>query len=204
RRFAWGRVLPQERFPTKWNRRRFLLIGNAHASQSCLGSRGDFLLRHIPPLHCASIAPGYDRARMDFTLTEDQEAFRDTARQFATDKMLPHAAKWDAEKIFPADTLREAAALGFGGIYVNDDVGGRALWRFDAALIMEELAAACPSTAAYISIHNMSAWMIDGFGDLDQRKRFLPKLCSMEHFASYCLTEPGAGSDAAALGTRAE
>src|SRR5436853_2899418 len=141
---------------------------------------------------------------MDFTLTEDQQAFRDTARQFATDRMLPEAARWDAEKIFPEAVLREAAMLGFGGIYVRDDVGGSGLSRMDAALIMEELAAACPSTAAYISIHNMSAWMIDGFGDLDQRKRFLPKLCSMEHFASYCLTEPGAGSDAAALGTRAE
>ena len=100
--------------------------------------------------------------------------------------------------------LREAAALGFGGIYVRDDVGGSGLSRFDAALIMEELAAACPSTAAYISIHNMAAWMIDGFGDDEQRRRFLPKLCSMEHFASYCLTEPGAGSDAAGLSTRAE
>src|SRR5258707_5151430 len=141
---------------------------------------------------------------MDFTLTEDQQAFRDTARQFATERMLPHAARWDAEKIFPEETLRDAAALGFGGIYVRDDVGGSALSRMDAALIMEELAAACPSTAAYISIHNMAAWMIDGFGDDEQRRRFLPKLCSMEHFASYCLTEPGAGSDAASLGTRAE
>src|SRR5579883_1627834 len=141
---------------------------------------------------------------MDFSLTEDQEAFRDTARQFASEKMLPHAAKWDAEKIFPVEALREAASLGFGGIYVKDDVGGSALSRFDAALIMEELATACPSTAAYISIHNMAAWMIDAFGDDDQRRRFLPKLCSMEHFASYCLTEAGAGSDAAALGTRAE
>jgi len=141
---------------------------------------------------------------MDFNLSEEQQAFRDTARQFATARMLPEAARWDAEKIFPEETLREAAALGFGGIYVKEDVGGSGLSRMDAALIMEELAAACPSTAAYISIHNMAAWMIDGFGDDDQRRRFLPKLCSMEHFASYCLTEPGAGSDAAALGTRAE
>src|SRR5258708_1413445 len=141
---------------------------------------------------------------MDFTLSEDQEASRDTARQFATERMLHGAGKWDAGKIFPEAVLREAAALGFGGIYVRDDVGGSGLSRFDAALIMEELAAACPSTAAYISIHNMAAWMIDGFGDEDHRKRFLPKLCSMEHFASYCLTEPGAGSDAAALATRAE
>jgi alkylation response protein AidB-like acyl-CoA dehydrogenase len=114
---------------------------------------------------------------MDFTLSEDQRAFRDTARQFATDRMLPQAARWDAEKVFPEEVLREAAALGFGGIYVRDDVGGSGLSRFDAALIMEELAAACPSTAAYVSIHNMAAWMIDAFGDDDQRRRFLPKLC---------------------------
>ena len=106
---------------------------------------------------------------MEFRLSEDQQAFRDTARQFAGERMLPYAARWDAEKTFPVDTLREAAALGFGGIYVRDDVGGSALTRFDAALIMEELATACPSTAAYISIHNMAAWMIDAFGDDDQR-----------------------------------
>jgi alkylation response protein AidB-like acyl-CoA dehydrogenase len=141
---------------------------------------------------------------MDFNLTEDQRAFQETARNFARDAMAPHAARWDAEKIFPADTLRAAAQLGFGGIYVKDDVGGSGLTRLDAALIMEELAAACPSTAAYVSIHNMAAWMIDAFGDDAQRQRFLPRVCSMEHFASYCLTEPGAGSDAAALRTRAE
>ncbi|HJQ56018.1 MAG TPA: acyl-CoA dehydrogenase family protein [Vineibacter sp.] len=140
---------------------------------------------------------------MEFTLSEDQEAFRQTARDFARDRMAPHAARWDAEKTFPEETLREAAQLGFGGIYVKDDVGGSGLTRLDAALIMEELAAACPSTAAYISIHNMSAWMIDAFGDDQQRRRFLPKLCTMAHFASYCLTEPSAGSDAAALRTRA-
>jgi alkylation response protein AidB-like acyl-CoA dehydrogenase len=140
---------------------------------------------------------------MDFTLSEDQAAFQKLARDFARDRMLPHAAQWDRDKFFPVDTLREAAALGFGGIYVRDDVGGSALSRFDAALIMEELSAACPSTAAYISIHNMAAWMIDAFADAQQRRRFLPKLCSMEHFASYCLTEPGAGSDAAGLRTKA-
>ncbi|MBV8188366.1 MAG: acyl-CoA dehydrogenase family protein, partial [Alphaproteobacteria bacterium] len=141
---------------------------------------------------------------MDFTLSEDQQAFRDTARQFATERMLPQAAHWDAEKVFPVETLREAAALGFGGIYVRDDVGGSGLSRLDAALIMEELAAACPSTAAYISIHNMSAWMIDTFGNDEQRARLLPDLFSMQRFASYCLTEPGSGSDAAALRTTAQ
>ncbi len=141
---------------------------------------------------------------MDFALSEEQQAFRDTARDFARLEMAPHAALWDEEGIFPVDTLRQAAALGFAGIYVGDDVGGSGLGRLDAAVIFEELAAACPSTAAYISIHNMASWMIDRFGDDAQRRRFLPKLTAMEHFASYCLTEPGAGSDAAALRTRAE
>ncbi|CAA7625319.1 Acyl-CoA dehydrogenase [Magnetospirillum sp. LM-5] len=141
---------------------------------------------------------------MQFGLTEDQEAFREAARDFAEGEMAPHAAHWDEHEIFPADTLRAAAELGFAGIYVGDDVGGSALGRLDAALIFEELAAACPSTAAYISIHNMAAWMIDRFGSDDQRTRWLPDLTTMRTFASYCLTEPGAGSDAASLRTRAE
>ena len=140
---------------------------------------------------------------MDFELSEDQHAFQATARQFARDEMMPHARDWDENETFPADTLRKAATLGFGGIYVKDDVGGSALSRLDATIIFEELAQGCTSTAAYISIHNMSAWMIDAFAGAPQRKRFLPKLCSMEHFASYCLTEPGAGSDAASLATKA-
>jgi alkylation response protein AidB-like acyl-CoA dehydrogenase len=140
---------------------------------------------------------------MDFNLTEQQRAFQATARQFARDAMMPHARGWDENEIFPVDTLREAAALGFAGVYVRDDVGGSALTRLDAALIFEELAQGCSSTAAYISIHNMVAWMIDHFGSAEARTRFLPKLCSMQHFASYCLTEPEAGSDAASLKTRA-
>jgi alkylation response protein AidB-like acyl-CoA dehydrogenase len=140
---------------------------------------------------------------MDFELTEDQRAFQVTARSFAREEMMPHAREWDEGEIFPVGALRKAAALGFGGIYVRDDVGGSALTRLDAALIFEELAQGCTSTAAYISIHNMAAWMIDAFGGPEQRRKFLPKLCSMEHFASYCLTEPGSGSDAAALTTRA-
>jgi alkylation response protein AidB-like acyl-CoA dehydrogenase len=141
---------------------------------------------------------------MDFRLTDEQRAFQDSARAFARDEMMPHAAKWDEASIFPVDTLRRAAALGFGGIYVRDDVGGSALTRLDATLIFEELSQGCTSTAAYISIHNMAAWMIDTFGSDALRKKVLPKLCTMEHFASYCLTEPGAGSDAASLTTRAE
>ena len=140
---------------------------------------------------------------MDFSLTEEQNAIRETARQFAEREFRPHAARWDEECIFPVDALRAAAALGFAAIYVGDDVGGSGLSRFDAALIFEELAGGCVSTAAYLSIHNMAAWMIDRFGGDAQRRRFLPKLASMEHFASYCLTEPGAGSDAAALKARA-
>lgn len=141
---------------------------------------------------------------MDFDLTEEQRAFRDVARNFARDEMAPHAREWDERSTFPVEALRKAAALGFGGIYVGDDVGGSNLSRLEAALIFEELAQGCTSTAAYISIHNMAAWMIDGFGGEPQRKRFLPKLCTMEHFASYCLTEPDSGSDAASLKTRAE
>ena len=140
---------------------------------------------------------------MDFELSEDQRAFQATARQFARDEMMPHARDWDENETFPVETLRKAAELGFGGIYVKDDVGGSALSRLDATILFEELAQGCTSTAAYISIHNMATWMIDAFGGEAQRERFLPKLCSMEHFASYCLTEPGAGSDAASLSTKA-
>jgi len=140
---------------------------------------------------------------MDFDLNDEQRAFQATARQFARDEMMPFARDWDEGEVFPVEALRKAAALGFGGIYVKEDIGGSALSRLDAALIFEELAQGCTSTAAYISIHNMAAWMIDAFGGEAVRKKFLPKLCSMEHFASYCLTEPDAGSDAASLTTRA-
>ncbi len=141
---------------------------------------------------------------MDFQLSEEQRAFQDMARDFAAQEMAPHAAAWDQDEVFPVEALRKAAALGFAGIYVRDDVGGSALSRLDATLIFEELAGGCTSTAAYISIHNMAAWMIDRFGSDVQRHAFLPRLMTMEHFASYCLTEPGAGSDAGALRTRAE
>ena len=140
---------------------------------------------------------------MDFELTEEQHAIKHTARAFAREEMMPFARQWDEDEIFPVDTLREAAALGFGGIYVAADVGGSALSRLDAVLIFEELAQGCPSTAAYISIHNMVAWMIDAFGAGELRRRVLPDLCSMKRFGSYCLTEPDSGSDAASLKTRA-
>jgi alkylation response protein AidB-like acyl-CoA dehydrogenase len=140
---------------------------------------------------------------MDFHLTEEQRAIQETARDFAEREFKPQAARWDEECIFPVEALRQAAAVGFAGIYVQDDVGGAGLKRLDAALIFEELASGCVSTAAYLSIHNMASWMIDRFGNAEQRWRFLPRLVSMEHFASYCLTEPGSGSDAAALKSRA-
>jgi alkylation response protein AidB-like acyl-CoA dehydrogenase len=140
---------------------------------------------------------------MDFELTEDQRAIEDAARRFATERLAPHAAEWDANELFPVDAMREAAALGFASIYVKGDVGGSEMSRLDAAIIFEELSAGCTSTAAFISIHNMASWMIDRFGNDDQRRKFLPKLAPMDHIASYCLTEPGAGSDAGNLKTRA-
>jgi len=140
---------------------------------------------------------------MDFALSEDQRAVEDAARRFAAEKLAPHAADWDSREIFPVDVMREAAALGFASIYVKDDVGGSSMTRLDAAIIFEELSAGCTSTAAFLSIHNMASWMIDRFGNDEQRQRFLPKLVTMEHIASYCLTEPGSGSDAASLKTRA-
>ena len=140
---------------------------------------------------------------MQFALNEDQIAIRDMARAFAAEKIAPHALEWDETKHFPVDVMREAASLGVGGIYIKDDVGGSAMTRFDAALIFEALATGCPTTSAFISIHNMASWMIDAFGNDTQRHRWLPKLCTMELLASYALTEPGAGSDAAALRTRA-
>jgi alkylation response protein AidB-like acyl-CoA dehydrogenase len=140
---------------------------------------------------------------MDFDLSEEQRAIQATARAFARDEMMPYARQWDEEEFFPVDTLRRAAELGFAGIYVGADMGGSALSRLDAALIFEELAKGCTSTAAYISIHNMVAWMIDAYGSTELRLRFLPDLCSMAKFGSYCLTEPDSGSDAASLKTRA-
>ena len=111
---------------------------------------------------------------MDFELSEDQRAFQETARQFARDRLAPNASRWDEEKHFPAAELREAAAFGFGAIYVDEAHGGAGLSRLDAALVFEELAAACPSTAGFLTIHNMVAWMIARFGNDEQRARFLP------------------------------
>ena len=144
-----------------------------------------------------------DPAAGQFELNEEQRAIQEMAEAFAQDRVAPHALEWDRDHRFPADVIRETGQLGFGGIYVRDDVGGSALKRLDAVLVFEALSKACPAFSSFISIHNMGAWMIDTFGNEEQRQRFLPKLTSMEWLASYCLTEPGSGSDAAALKTRA-
>ncbi|MFA5711047.1 MULTISPECIES: acyl-CoA dehydrogenase family protein [Mycolicibacterium] len=138
-----------------------------------------------------------------FELDDDERVIAETAAAFAAKRLAPHALEWDETKHFPTDVLREAAELGMAGIYCNEDVGGSGLRRLDAVRIFEELAAADPAIASFISIHNMCAWMVDSYGTLEQRKTWVPRLASMESIASYCLTEPGAGSDASALRTRA-
>ncbi|TWH01150.1 hypothetical protein L598_000100001310 [Mesorhizobium sp. J18] len=144
-----------------------------------------------------------DKATGQFELNDDQRAIREMTEAFAAERVAPYALDWDRERYFPSNIIRETGQLGFGGIYIREDVGGSGLGRLDAVLIFEALASACPGFSSFISIHNMAAWMIDIFGDEQQRQRFLPKLTSMEWLASYCLTEPGSGSDAAALKTRA-
>ncbi len=138
-----------------------------------------------------------------FELTEEQLAIREMARRFTAEEITPHAARWDETHHFPLETIRKAAALGFGAIYVSEASGGSGLGRLEAALVMEAMAEGCPSTSAFISIHNMAAWMIDRFGSAALKAKYLPALVTMETIASYCLTEPGSGSDAAALRTQA-
>ncbi len=141
---------------------------------------------------------------MDFALTDDQRAIQDVARAFAEAELAPHSAEWDETKHFPVETMRRAAEMGFAAIYAGEEHGGMALGRVEAALIFEELSRGDVSTAAFISIHNMVTWMIDSFGDAALRARFVPALATMEKIGSYCLTEPGSGSDAAALRTTAK
>ena len=138
-----------------------------------------------------------------FDLTDDQRQIFEMAQKFTADEITPHAGKWDEEHIFPKDVIRQAAELGFGSIYVSEESGGIGLGRLEAALIMEAMAYGCPSTSAFISIHNMAAWMIDRFGDQALKDKYLPDLIPMQRMASYCLTEPSSGSDAAALKTKA-
>ena len=137
-------------------------------------------------------------------LTGEQKAIQDMALDFAMAEMAPNAMRWDEEKIFPTDVLRELAQLGFAGVYIGEEYGGSGLGRFEAALVFEALSAGCTSTAAYLTIHNMASWMIDSFGNEDQRAKFIPPLMRMDMMASYCLTEPGSGSDAAAMRSRAQ
>ncbi|MBL4793175.1 acyl-CoA dehydrogenase family protein [Citromicrobium bathyomarinum] len=138
-----------------------------------------------------------------FQLSDDQLAIQDMAQRFTADNITPHAGKWDEEKIFPVDTIKQTAELGFGAIYVSEESGGIGLGRLEAALIMEAMAYGCPTTSAFISIHNMASWMIDRFGGAGVKEKYLPQLVTMEKLASYCLTEPGSGSDAAGLKTQA-
>ncbi|MEV6771563.1 acyl-CoA dehydrogenase family protein [Nocardia sp. NPDC051030] len=138
-----------------------------------------------------------------FVLDEDEKAITETARSFADELLAPNALEWDEHKHFPVDVVRKAGSLGMGGIYIREDVGGSGLRRLDAVRIFEQLSTGCPAIAAYISIHNMVAWMIDSYGDEAQRNRWLPGLTSMDLLGSYALTEPGVGSDAAALSTKA-
>ena len=140
---------------------------------------------------------------MDFALTDDQRAIQDAARAFAEAELAPHSARWDEDKHFPVDVLKAAAEMGFAGIYTGEEHGGMGLGRVEAAVIFEELSRGDVATAAFISIHNMATWMIDTFGSDELRARFVPSLVGMEKIASYCLTEPGSGSDAAALRTTA-
>jgi alkylation response protein AidB-like acyl-CoA dehydrogenase len=138
-----------------------------------------------------------------FDLTDDQLQIQEMAAKFTADAITPFAAEWDEKHIFPRDTIREAAELGFGAIYVSEESGGIGLGRLEAALIMEAMAYGCPSTSAFISIHNMASWMIDRFGSAEVKQKYLPSMITMERMGSYCLTEPSSGSDAAALKTRA-
>ena len=140
---------------------------------------------------------------MDFALSDDQRAIQSAAMAFSEAELAPHSARWDEEKHFPKDVLRQAAQMGFAGIYIGEDVGGAGLTRLDASIVFEALSYGDVSVAAYLTIHNMASWMIDRFGDDQLRQRYLPRLTSMELIASYCLTEPGSGSDAAALRTSA-
>lgn len=140
---------------------------------------------------------------MEFTLSPEQLAMQTMAREFADHEMAPHAQQWDEKHIFPVDVLKKAATLGLAAMYVRSEHGGAALSRLDSAIIFEELATACPSTAAYLSIHNMVGWLIDTYADTALQTKWLPKLATLEAFSSYCLTEPSAGSDAASLKTTA-
>ena len=140
---------------------------------------------------------------MDYELSEDQAAFRDVARQFSDRQLAPNAADWDANKTFPKDVIKAAGDLGFCGLYCPESAGGLGLSRLDSSIILEQLSMGCTSTTAFISIHNMATWMVTEFGSTELVEAIAPGLIAGEQLASYCLTEPGAGSDAASLRTQA-
>ena len=144
-----------------------------------------------------------DAEQRPFALSMDQRSMRDMVLDFAAERLAPHALDWDERRHLPLDVIRETAELGMGGVYIREDVGGSGLGRLDAAVIFEALATGCVDVSAFITIHNMAGWMIDTFGTDEQRRRFLPDMTSMRRIASYCLTEPGSGSDAAAMRARA-
>ncbi|XP_013409510.1 LOW QUALITY PROTEIN: isobutyryl-CoA dehydrogenase, mitochondrial-like [Lingula anatina] len=176
-------------------RRSFRLCGRfSHLYTRCQGKL---------PLHrrCMSVVSCIDPS---MGLNEEQQQIQKLAKDFAANEMSPHMAQWDQEEIFPVDVLKKAAALGFGAVYCQEEFGGSGLSRLDASIIFEALSQGCASTTAYLSIHNMCAWMVDTFGDDTQREQWLPNMASMETLASYCLTEPGSGSDAASLSTTAK
>ena len=180
----------------KGDPRALRLVLSAHRSHRCQSSRSDACSARF---HSCRIAERI----VDFSLTAEQQAIFDLAASFAAERIAPHAAAWEHEGTIPRDMLEEIGALGFGGIYVSEEFGGSGLSRQDAVLIFEALSHACPSVAAFVSIHNMCAWMIDTFGSDTMKSTWLPDLCAFRKVASYCLTEPGSGSDAAALRTTA-
>ncbi|MEQ9054257.1 MAG: acyl-CoA dehydrogenase family protein, partial [Roseovarius confluentis] len=140
---------------------------------------------------------------MDFALSEEQAFIAETARAFGEEKIAPHARDWERQGTIPKALWLELAELGFGGLYVSEDAGGAGLTRLDATLVFEALSRSCASVAAFLSIHNMVARMIDAYGSDEMKARVLPGALTMETVLSYCLTEPGSGSDAAALRTKA-
>jgi isobutyryl-CoA dehydrogenase len=179
-------------------------LGASSSSFAALNSSSSssHLLHRCPSSLLSTPTRCYSSFDSSLGLNEEQLEFQAMALDFTRQEFLPHAAKWDAEKTFPEAALRQAAALGFGGVYCREDVGGTGLGRKDAAVIFEALATGDVSTTAYLTIHNMCAWMIDSYGTEETRNKYVPAMATCELFGSYCLTEPGSGSDAASLSTK--
>ncbi|KAI3430470.1 hypothetical protein D9Q98_005065 [Chlorella vulgaris] len=173
--------------------------GRLRSSAAALGTRTFHLTGSTAAAEAAEAQCAATQADADFDLTEDQRQFKQVAATFAREELAPFSAEWDAKHHFPVETIKRAADLGFGGLYVGEDMGGAGLTRLDAAIVFESLSWGCVPTAAFLSIHNMVASVVDRYGTARQRSMYLPALTSAEHLASYCLTEPGSGSDAVAL-----